>query len=77
MNPRAARSRSALRDALRCLLQERQYDDIPITQVVRKAHVGYTTFYRHYDNFTDLLVDLMQTNANYLTDKLRQCIVLK
>lgn len=69
---RAERSRSALRNALRCLLQERNYDEIPITHVTRKAHVGYTTFYRHYDNFTDLLVDLLHTNAHYLISRLRR-----
>ena len=59
LNPRVARSRRALADALVTLSQERGYKNVTITDVTQAANVSYSTFFRHYDSLDDLLASLI------------------
>lgn len=52
------RSRTALRDSLLALLEEKPFDQITIREITVRAHVGYATFFRHYSTKDALLHDL-------------------
>lgn len=54
---RARRSRHQLRLALLELLRKRPYDAITVQEIVDTADVGRSTFYAHFTDKDDLLVD--------------------
>ena len=54
-DPRVARTTHALGSALIELIQERDYDDITVQQILDRAGVGRATFYAHYRNKDDAL----------------------
>jgi len=53
---RIVRTRNLLGDALVALLQEKNFDDITVQDVLDRAGVGRSTFYVHYRDKTDLLL---------------------
>ncbi len=57
-DPRAVRSRKALRSALLELLKEKALEQITIRDIVAKAGIGYTTFFRHHPTKEALLEDI-------------------
>ncbi len=57
-DPRAVRSRQALRRALLRLLEAKPLDQITIRDIAKKAGVGYTTFFRHHPSKEALLDDV-------------------
>lgn len=52
---RKLRTRTALRTAMLELLTEKPFDQIQITDLTGRAHVGYATFFRHYENTEQVL----------------------
>ena len=54
-DPRVARTTHALGRALIELIQERDYDEITVQQILDRAGVGRATFYAHYRNKDDAL----------------------
>ena len=54
-DPRIARTTHALGRALIELIQEREYDEITVQQILDRAGVGRATFYAHYRNKDDAL----------------------
>jgi len=54
-DPRVARTTHALGQALIELIQERDFDDITVQQILDRAGVGRATFYAHFRNKTDVL----------------------
>jgi AcrR family transcriptional regulator len=54
-DPRIERSTLALGRALVELIQERDFDDITVQQILDRAGVGRATFYAHYRNKEDVL----------------------
>lgn len=48
MDPRAARSRERLHQALLTLIAAKPLDEISVLEIVAEAGVGYATFFRHY-----------------------------
>lgn len=58
---RVRRSRRLLGDALLRLLETHDLSTIKVRQVTDAADVGYMTFYRHYNNLDELLVDRAST----------------
>ena len=58
---RIRRSRRLLGDALLSLLETYDLSTIKVRQVTDAADVGYMTFYRHYNNLDELLVDRAHT----------------
>lgn len=54
-DPRIARTTQALGRALIELIQERDYDEITVQQILDRAGVGRATFYAHYRNKDDAL----------------------
>ncbi|HVL00693.1 MAG TPA: TetR/AcrR family transcriptional regulator [Dongiaceae bacterium] len=57
-DPRAVRSREALRSALLQLLEEKALEQITVRDIVAKAGIGYTTFFRHHPTKESLLEDV-------------------
>lgn len=54
---RVSRTRQALRQALYDLVKERGYDAVTIEDITERADVGRTTFYLHFRDKDDLLLD--------------------
>ncbi len=54
MDRRSERSRRAIQDAFLELLEELPYDQITVTNVLARAHVGRATFYAHFHGKEDL-----------------------
>ncbi len=54
---RIERTRGLLRDSLISLLTERPYEDITVQDIVDRANVGRSTFYAHYADKEELLVE--------------------
>ena len=72
MNPRAAKSRRKLGDALVSLILERGLENITVTAVRKRAQVGHVTFYRHYKTLDELLADILMNTMQDLAELLRQ-----
>lgn len=54
---RIQRTRQALRSALLELIKEKSYDSISVEEITQRANLGRATFYLHYKDKEDLLVD--------------------
>lgn len=54
-DPRPARTRALLWDALVELIQEKRWEKIRVQDVLDRTGVGRSTFYAHFDNKFDLL----------------------
>jgi len=54
---RIQRTRQALRNALLELIQKKGFDAVSVEEITRQANLGRATFYLHYKDKEDLLVD--------------------
>ena len=54
---RVQRTRKALRSALLELIKEKGYDSVSVEEITQRANLGRATFYLHYKDKEDLLVD--------------------
>lgn len=54
---RILRTRQALREALLTLLNEKDYDEITVEEITDRANLGRATFYLHYKDKEDLLLE--------------------
>ncbi len=64
MDRRIQRTRQSLRTALLQLIKEKGYDDISIEEITERANVGRATFYLHYKDKEDLLLEEFREMAN-------------
>lgn len=68
----ARRSRQLIRQAFLEEIAEREFEDVSVTDVVRRAGVNRSTFYAHYSNISGLLADfeseIMQALSLVLAD---------
>jgi len=74
MNPRkkdrrTSRTQAALRKALLDLIAEKDYAGITVEEIVQRADVGRATFYLHYKDKDELLLDYF---ADVVADRLQQ-----
>ena len=60
---RIQRTRQALRNALLELIKEKGYDSIHVEEITQRANLGRATFYLHYKDKEDLLVDVFSEIA--------------
>jgi AcrR family transcriptional regulator len=61
---RIQRTRQSLRTALLELIKEKGYDTISTEELTERANVGRATFYLHYKDKEDLLLDEFREMAN-------------
>jgi AcrR family transcriptional regulator len=61
---RIQRTRQALRGALQELIKEKGYDTISVEEITQRADLGRATFYLHYKDKEDLLIDEFAELAN-------------
>jgi AcrR family transcriptional regulator len=54
---RSLRTRQMLMGALGELLREKRYDSITVQEIVDRANIGRSTFYAHFTDKDDVLVD--------------------
>ena len=67
MDRRVQRTRKLLREALMVLILEEGYDAISIQDITDKANLGRATFYLHFKDKDELLLDVMdQFMADFL-----------
>ncbi len=74
MNPRkndrrTNRTQAALRKALLDLIAEKDYTEITVEEIAQRADVGRATFYLHYKDKDELLLDYF---ADLVADRLQQ-----
>ncbi|MCE7796536.1 TetR/AcrR family transcriptional regulator [Sphingobium sufflavum] len=67
-DPRIRRTRKAFRQALQELLQEMPLEAITIRDIVARADIAYTTYFRHYATKEALLDDLAHEEIGKLLD---------
>jgi AcrR family transcriptional regulator len=58
-DPRVARTRQAVREAVRSLVQRAGFEAVSHQQVAEEAGIGRATVYRHWPQRTDLLLDAL------------------
>lgn len=63
MDPRIARTRTLLQDALLALARERDLDEISIADIADRATINRSTFYQHYADKDTLLADALDAQA--------------
>lgn len=61
MDPRAARTRTRLQQALLALALERDLDEITIGDVAERAGVNRSSFYQHYSDKDTVLADSLES----------------
>ena len=59
VDPRVARTRQAVRDAVRRLVQRAGFEAVSHQEVAAEAGIGRATVYRHWPKRTDLLLDAL------------------
>jgi AcrR family transcriptional regulator len=69
-DPRIVRSTRALGRALIELIQERDYDEISVQQILDRAGVGRSTFYAHYRNKNDALLSSYEELFGWASSRL-------
>ncbi len=58
---RIQRTQQALIDALVALTQEKSYDAITIRDIAERADIAYSTFFRHYTDKDELLIEVLKS----------------
>ena len=64
----AIRSRRLIRTALLELLQEKKFEKITVTDIVKRADINRSTFYAHYPDVMGLLEELLEETVNSSID---------
>ena len=59
VDPRVARTRGSLQEALLGLARERPLDEIPVADIAERAGVNRSSFYQHYADKETLLADAL------------------
>ncbi|HEU0165580.1 MAG TPA: TetR/AcrR family transcriptional regulator, partial [Thermomicrobiales bacterium] len=60
-DPRVRRTRRMLRDAALELVAERDFSDITISEITRRADINRATFYQHYIDKDDLIAQALDS----------------
>jgi hypothetical protein len=63
LDPRIRRTRQLLHDALRRLLEEKEFDKVTIQDITKAATLNRATFYAHYPDKFALLGELIRRRA--------------
>ena len=74
---RVLRTRLALREALLSLMDEKDYDRITVEEITERANLGRATFYLHYKDREDLLLEEFADLIDALTQQLARLSILE
>jgi AcrR family transcriptional regulator len=74
---RVRRTRRMLRDALVALVIEKGYDTVTVEEITERADVGRTTFYLHYQDKDDLLLEVTGQVADQLESQILNLLHIK
>lgn len=66
LDRRVTRTRRHLREALMQLILEKGYDAVTIEDITERAELGRTTFYLHYRDKEELLLESIESTAQEL-----------
>lgn len=66
LDPRARRTQTWLGEALIALSAERGYNNVTIKALTERANVGYATFFRHYHDKDELMLEILEDEVNTL-----------
>lgn len=69
---RVSRTRRQLRNALMALILERGYNSVTVEDITQRADLGRTTFYLHYRDKEDLLLESLEAIAEDLKAQVEQ-----
>lgn len=69
---RVSRTRRGLQEALFALILEKGYDSVTIEEITNRADLGRTTFYLHYRDKEDLLMQAVRDVVDDLVSQLAQ-----
>ena len=72
LDRRVSRTRRQLRDALMALILERGYNTVTIEDITDRADLGRTTFYLHYHDKDELLIESLEAIAQELKAQVEQ-----
>lgn len=76
MDPRAARTRQRLQEALFELARERGIAELSVSDVAERAGVNRSTFYQHYSDLDTVLADALDRSAALAGAQLDKFLVL-
>ncbi len=62
----AARTKTCLVEAFSNLIREKNYADITVNDIIGRANIGRSTFYRYFQSKADLLVFLHEERFDHL-----------
>lgn len=68
----AIRSRRLIRAALLELLQEKKFEKITVTDIVKRADINRSTFYAHYPDVLGLVEEMMEETVSGSIDLVSQ-----
>jgi AcrR family transcriptional regulator len=71
MDKRILKTRQCLRDALLDLMKTKPYKKITVREICEKSNTGRVTFYNHYDDKYDLLLDCFDTMQKNATERFK------
>lgn len=63
-------TKECIETALLILMKEKQFKDISITDIVKRAGVSRTAYYRNYSSKEDILTNYLEVVARAITDKM-------
>lgn len=69
---RTLRTRKQLREALMELTLDKGYDLVTVEDITERADLGRTTFYLHYRDKDELLMESIETTANELVQQVEK-----
>lgn len=71
---RVERTRHSLTEALVLLIREKGYEAVTVQDIIDRANVGRSTFYAHFDDKDDLLVNGFQALRASLEEQQRRAL---
>ncbi|RFB16817.1 TetR/AcrR family transcriptional regulator [Bacillus sp. HNG] len=72
LDRRIVKSKRAMKDALLTLMNEKDFKDISISDIVREADLNRGTFYKHYQYKEDILHEIMDEVIDDLIQSYRE-----